>query len=273
MKKIFYVFSAFLVLAPGPILADYGIDEVTTFDQVNNCFFAGPILMHLNFIEDKRKNTPGPVENYGMSYGIILGFRKAFFDVVYSEISVEYTTGRLQYDGYKREKPYPQLSFKETHQFINTDVKLGGIVYSGRYFQIIPYGGFGFRYWSFDMGEDYRYHNFKAIIGAKLNFNPFDDLVLSSYVNFGTTFLGRAKAKVFETNKYLGKVNLHLGNRAIKEIGLELNYRLDREIFLFGLVSYNHFGFGKSDSQLGYSDPDSKTREMRYTIGIRYGFK
>lgn len=277
MKRIICVTSIFMFFLSEIATADFGFHHI--FEQINNGFNLGFTAMNFNYREDVRDvdpNAPGDVKNTGMAYGIAVGVRNVFLERLYTDLSGEYAIGKIRYDGFKH-YTYVPVSNRATNDFVNLDAKLGVILLDHEYFQLIPYGGLGFRYWKLDTGDDYRYYNFKAVVGSKINCTPIDNLVLSPYFNFGTTLGAHAKSKVYDINQaYQGKANLSLGNKAIQELGLEINYRLESEIFLVGTVSYTHFGFGRSSQQtvgsIGVTEPNSKTNEVRFGIGIKYSF-
>jgi len=281
MKKLIYCTSVVIFLLSNTASAD--IDSSDAFDQINNSFSAGFTVMHFNYRENAQEvnsDLPGNIEDYGNAFGLALNFRNVFFQKLYTDLYGEYAVGKLQYDGFlmfpDKNDAYVPSKHKNTNNFANIDMKLGVILLNNTYFQIIPYGGLGFRYWTPD--TFHTYYNFKALVGAKLHCALSDNLILSPYTNIGTTLYSHAKAKVYDkTDNYQGKANHKLGNKIIKEFGLEINYRLDHELFVVGTVSHTHFEYKKSAPQTvgtvkDLTEPNSKTNELRFTFGIRYGF-
>jgi len=283
IKKMIYVAAVFIFLLSKTAVAYIAYyEKPRVADQVNNSFFLGFTLMNLNFREDNiglDHKVPGNVKDVGLAYGITANVRNVFFEKLYTDFSGEYVTGKIKYDGYKMVSPYEPLSFKATNNFANIDAKLGVVLLNYEHFQIIPYGGFGFRYWSRTTSSDCRYYNFKPIAGVRLNISLGDDLVLSPYADLGMTLWGHAKSKAYDAaENFIGDVNHKLGNKAIREAGLEINYRLENEIFLTAAASYTGFMYGKSSPQhVGsyakpFTEPNSKTNEYRFTLGVRYSF-
>lgn len=283
MKKLIYSISITMLLLSTNI-ASAEVDIGDTLALINSSFSASFTTMRFNYleaVEDTREinpDIPGDIKDSGWAFGATIAFRNVFFEKMYTELSGEYTFGKLKYEGFTKDASFTPLSQKVSSDFFNIDAKLGFILVDTQYFQIIPYGGLGFRYWQRHTMNDYTYYNFKPIVGAKINCAFFDDLVLSPYANIGTTYWAHAKSKEYDDDKnYIGKANLKLGKKLIREFGLEINYRLDHELFLTGTVSHTHFGFGKSDPQdvgtrKGITEPNSTTNELRFSIGMRYGF-
>ena len=64
-----------------------------------------------------------------------------------------------------------------------------------------------------------------------------------------------------------------LGNEPIYTAGLELNYNIFDEFFFNSFVNYTQFKYGRSIiDKNSFYEPDSKTREIRAGVGIRYSW-
>lgn len=274
MRRLFYNISIVIFLLSKTVFAEF--DSYDVFDLVNNSFYTGFTLMHFNYKENAREINPVypvDVSHKGISYGVGINIRNVFLKRLYADLMGEFTTGKITYDGCRLYPPYSLIKRKQTNNFSNADLKLGFILFDSKYFQVIPYGGFGFRYWSIDTASSYEYYNFKAIAGGKINYMLVKDLVLSPYFNFGTTFGGHAKTKAYAANgTFLGNADFVLGNKPIYDFGLEINYRLESELFVTGMINYTAFKYGKSNVQYEFIEPNSRTNEIRLRIGIRYGF-
>lgn len=275
MKNLIYPVSIAALFLSNMAFA--ATDSLEAFEQVNNSFAMGITAIHFNYREDVLNadpQAPGNIEEYGNAFGTGINVRNLCFQKLYTDLYGEYAFGNLQYKGFGLYTNKP-LSQKNPNNFANIDTKLGLVLLDNNYFQLIPYGGFGFRYWTPD--SLHTYYNFKALIGTKINCALSDDLVLSPYVNMGTTLGSHAITKVYnQFSIYQGKAHHKLGNKLISEIGLEINYRLEHELFLTAMISHTHFAYEKSAWQLvgsgSFIEPNSKTNELRVGIGIRFGF-
>jgi len=277
MKKLIYVIGIVALLSSRIASANAVFHDA--MEQVNSSFAAGFNFMRFNYVEDVRDAArdldrippPGDVKNYGNAYGLMIQFRNLFYEWLHTEIAGEYATGKIKYDGY-HQYTYEVRKYKKAQHFFNVDTKLGVLVFTSKYFQVIPYVGFGYHYWG--ASPNYNYSHYKPIVGGKLNFSFYDTLVLSPYVNVGKTLAARAKAKLYNRDgNFVNDVKYKLGGKNIQEFGLELNYRLDNEIFFTAMVSHTHFEYGKSGIVQSSIEPSSETNELRIGIGIRIGFR
>jgi hypothetical protein len=184
----------------------------------------------------------------------------------YTEFYLDFFKGSLKYDGVYSAYPYNPYVGKLSHFFLNARVKVGPVftITDSDSLQAIPYVGMGYHYWNRqdNTKDPEKYHHSKAIVGMKLNCLLTDLFVLSPYVEGGKIFYARAKRG---TNLY------RLGKNPIYEAGLELNYKIAIDLFLNGFVSYSQFKYGRSaDASDGSWEPDSKTREIKVGIGVRW---
>lgn len=263
MRKTIYIASTIMLLISSSVLArkwDYHV-----FDEINNSFGVGINVLHANYREDANgavASVPGTVEDYGNVYGVYLDVKNIFYNFIYTNLSGDYATGKLQYDGYNKVTLEP-LKNKKSSDFINIDGKLGLVLLDTGYFQVVPYLGGGFYYWK--LGNNFvSYYNYKGLVGARVNFALFDDMVISPYFNFGKTFMPRVKDGATGTK-------LNLGKKPITEVGVELNYRWADEFFLTGFVSHSSFSYGTAETD-HLIEPNSTTNNLRFGLGMRIIF-
>ncbi|MDR1057622.1 MAG: hypothetical protein LBL17_03590 [Coxiellaceae bacterium] len=277
MEKLCGWISIAILLLSSIVLAES--DSYHILKLVNNSFYGGFALRHLNYQEDNLAidpTLPKNISHQGLAYGLAINIREIFFERLYADLFGEFDTGQIKYDGFGLYSPHNPIKQKNTNNFIDGDLKLGVVLLNHRCFQIIPYGWIGFHYWGISLSHSYDYYNFKSMIGTKINYVLFDSLVLSPYASIGKILGGHAKSKVYDRgNNFLGGVNFALGSKPIYEFGLEINYRLENEIFITSMVSYTKFSYGKSNWQTvgseRFIEPDSKTNEVKFGIGVRYG--
>ena len=244
----------------------------TMLDQINNSYAFGFAIFNLDYKEiflptdDSRlKSTEA-----GNILGSTINIKKVFFDRVYTDFFVDYYRGVLTYDGVSRDYPYYPIVGDTHHEFLGLEGKVGYILspFEENSFQFIPYTGVGYRYWdrSYNSANNKeQYHNYKAIIGVKLNWLCSEQLLLSAYAEGGRTFGSQMKI-------YHNGYKFDLGNKDIYGAGLEMNYKILEGLFIEGFVKYNQFGYGRSETKNGICEPESKTREIKYGIGLRYSW-
>jgi opacity protein-like surface antigen len=248
-------------------------------EQINNSAAFG--VMGLNL--DYKENDPNDPTFKSTEAGTVVGFyfnpRVSFNEKIYTDLYLDYYTGKLKYDGSEYIDVETQkktittsvpFTGKLQHKFFDADFKTGYIFTftENHVFQAIPYVGAGYRYWDrFNNAPKSRekYQHYKAIVGLKLNWSLTDDFILSPYVEGGMIFNARMK-KIIDGNKY------KLGNKPIYTGGLELNYKIFDEFFLNSFVSYTQFKYGRSSNPNPPFEPDSKTNELKAGLGIRYSW-
>jgi hypothetical protein len=271
-------------------------------DEVNNSASLNAGITYFKYAEpsiDTKMILTEPVwmKEYGVLPNIAINIRNVFYDRIYNEFYFNYSFGLLQYDGfyqfpepfiehaddtgnkYTVYKPIP-VSQQKNSRLFNADCRLGVILLNTEYFQLIPYGNVGGRYWNIGDGGNRRiYYNFKASAGIKASLSFFNNLVLSSFYSIGTTMYPRVKFNQYtQEGAPDGSFSLSLGKKPVYEYGLEITYRLDHEIFLNLSTSYTKFKYGKSNECLSLSkqyimhEPDSKTNELKITLGILFSF-
>jgi hypothetical protein len=244
-----------------------GLEAENILKQINNSMASGLVALNIDykeFVDDPNfKSTEA-----GTMAGLFLNARIAPWEKLYADLYLDFLAGTLKYDGAYATPPYAPLVKDFAHIFFNTILKVGPLFNLGdRYsLQAIPYVGIGYRYWHRQSNNFYseKYHHGKALVGIKLNCLLTDDFVLSPYVEVGKMF--GAHMEYVATG-----VDHKLGNKPIYGAGLELNYKMADDLFLNGFVNYTQFKYGKSALATdGSYEPDSKTREIKLGIGVRY---
>lgn len=281
-KNIIVLISCFMF---NQVLAD--LLENGALDQINNSAVVGISGLNLDYKEiffdsDKRSNGVLPKSTEaGTILGVYFNPRAAFLNnTIYTDLYLDYYDGKLKYDGSRDENVYQNgiliatnsvpVEGKFCHKFFNANFKSGYIFtfFENHSFQAIPYVGVGYRYWkrTSDALNYESYHHYKAIAGIKFNWLLTDNFVVSPYAEGGRIFSAKMKIPYYDRSYTLGK-------KPIYETGIELNYRIFDEFFLNGIASYTQFKYGKSDSSSnGSYEPDSKTNELKFGLGIRYSW-
>jgi hypothetical protein len=279
MKKIYSLVLLFCFLssqAQALLLLENG-----ALDQINNSVALDFVGLNLNYKEsflstDVRDNgvMPKSTES-GTVFGCVLDTRTTFFkDLIYTNLYLDYYRGLLTYDGRYQDPPYAAVATKFHHTFFNAGLKTGYVFTftENHVLQAIPYVGVGYHYWG-RQNDNYpeKYHHYKATVGVRINWLLNDNFILSPYVEGGRIFSACMKYPHYNLSWSLGK-------KPIYEGGIELNYRLFDEFFLNGFASYTQFKYGRSGYKTSsvdnrnYFEPDSKTREIKFGLGIRYSW-
>ena len=286
MRKLKSIIVLVVCLSFGSAFA--GLLENGALDQMNNSIAFGGVGFNLDYKETflPTDNTsingvaPKSTES-GTILGLFLSARKAFVERIYTDLYLDYLNDKIKYDGIlvnSNNTIFTPFSGNFWHKFFNADLKSGYIFTftDSNSFQVIPYIGVGYRYWdrlSNTISRE-KYQHYKAIVGLKLNWWMTDSFILSPYVEGGKIFSAR-----MEYCK--GSTSYKLGNKPIYTAGLEFNYKIFDEFFLNGFASYTQFKYGRSEKNIQKTadesiltsfEPDSKTRELKFGLGIRYSW-
>ncbi|EKE01289.1 MAG: hypothetical protein ACD_21C00171G0002 [uncultured bacterium] len=278
MKKIKNIGIILSFFVFGQALA--GLEVENALWQINNSVAFGLVGFNLDYKEsflssDARAGVMPKSTESGTILGLFFDVRKAFAETIYTDFYLDYYDGKLKYDGSER-NTYAPLTANLWHRFFNADAKAGYIFTftEDSVLQLIPYAGVGYRYWyrqynNVGEGGKEKYKNYKVVGGIKLNWLLTDEFIISPYFEGGKTFGANMKYCGSGTgNGY----NYTLGNKPIYEAGLEANWRMFDEFFLNGFANYTQFKYGRSAPQAGSFEPDSKTREIKFGLGVRYSW-
>jgi len=280
MKKLKSIIVLIACLTFSPAFAR--LLENGAFDQINNSIAVGVTGLNLKYWEyffpSMEDDPRSKSTEAGTIVGAFLNVRKAIMEKIYTDLSLDYYSGKLKYDGSDR-KTFAPLKGKFLHKFFDADFKSGYIFTftEGNSLQVIPYIGAGYRYWDRlnNTASREKYQHYKAVVGLKLNWLLTDDFILSPYVEGGKIFNARMKfCGNDKDDASLHGSNYKLGNKPIYTAGLELNYKIFDEFFLNGFASYTQFKYGRSAPQPinGSVEPDSKTNEIKFGFGVRYSW-
>ncbi len=251
--------------------------ENGALDQINNSVALDISGLNLKYREIFFPSMGDNIRAKSTEAGTIIGFsfdaRKAFLENIYTDLALDYYSGKLKYDGVYV-ITYQPLVNKFQHKIFNAAFKSGYIFTftESNSFQVVPYVGVGYHYWhrQSDNYYDGKYQHIKAIAGLKLNWLLTDAFVLSPYAEGGKVFNTSATSYGDETIRY------KLGKKPIYEAGLEANYKLFDEFFLNGFASYTQFKYGRSENKYTPPkrsfEPDSKTNEIKFGLGVRYSW-
>jgi hypothetical protein len=259
------------------VFAQQDVDNA--LDKINNSFAITITGLNLGYKEinltsQSTNGTQPKSTESGTIPGFTFDMKYVFTKIIYTDFYFDYYRGKLKYDGSTQLKesypPYiatynPVISYSE-HIFLTTHIKTGFIFAINESFQTIPYIGVGYRYWNRANHEEYQHGNW--IAGLKLDWLLADNFVLSPYFEMGKLF-----AATMEDHH---NISYELINKPIYAIGLELNYEINNNLFLNTFVNYTHFEYGKSVAKYDsidnkyYYEPDSKTNEVKFGLGLRF---
>jgi hypothetical protein len=202
-------------------------------------------------------------------------------------------------------QPLTQTSSSKIYNF---NWKIGYMLPITNKFVLTPYGELGWHIW--DRGDNTskyaHYSNWLAMVGILAQYAFTPKLVGNVDLGYGTTFDAKAEEDnnasggafycqdtVSSCNPFLigeDTIIFNLGSKAIYNLSAGLDYRFYRNFHIIGNVNYERFEYGQSStvyltptniysngvlvSQFpnSYTEPNSVTNEIIYSIGIGYSF-
>jgi hypothetical protein len=203
---------------------------------------------------------------------------------------------------------YPPLAETSSSKIYNFNLKFGYMFPITNKFVITPYGDLGWHIW--DRGDNTsqyaHYSNWLAMVGILAQYAITPKLVGDVDFSYGTTFDAKAQENhnasggayycqntVSSCNPFLigeDTINFNLGSKAIYNLSAGLDYRFNNNFHIFGNVNYERFEYGQSSTVYltptniynngvlvnklpnNYTEPNSVTNEIIYSIGIGYSF-
>lgn len=139
-----------------------------------------------------------------------------------------------------------------------------------RDFMVTPFFGIGSHDWDrkVNNGEDYTNGYYGA--GLLLQWSPFSRLVVSGDGLIGKTF--DANVFVHAIPGFVPDTSLDLGDSRLYKLGLSADYAFTRSIHGNVGVEWTNFRYGQSPVVNGILEPDSKTDNVTFKVGLGYAW-
>ena len=255
--------------------------------DLNNQVSANIVIERLDYKE--RADNRVLDEVYGWAPGVELIFRKQFYHFMVAP-SLMFVKDKFGYKGGLNNGPADVVLTDDTdNTFFTGRVKLAYIFEFHSDYVIMPYVSVGYRHWWRNVPpigdivegnerigvnlftEEYE-HKF-AMAGLEVQHSFNDKLAYRAYAAIGSTFDAHIQGIIIHPLN-VGKtyeLNLNLGSARIYELGLEAQYQLSERTAVTAGIEYTEFEYRKSKvNMLGILEPDSKTRELMFKLGIAF---
>lgn len=195
---------------------------------------------------------------------------------VYLSARVNYWKGSTDYNGYLQSMTDAGASlipFQNTTDNATLDVGLK----AGRTFHLndlvkgaalTPYAAYGYRSWERDLTgpygyvETYNHHTVGA--GVLAQYAATDKLVLSADLTVAKMLSAKMKTSDYG--------DFELQRRSQTTVALGVDYAVTPKVHLSAGMSLSKFKYGESAVNNGMLEPDSKTTERSYLVGVGYSF-
>jgi hypothetical protein len=137
-------------------------------------------------------------------------------------------------------------------------------------FMIIPFFGIGYHEWDRKVNTGENYSNGYYGAGLLLQYSPFQRFVLSADALVGRTF--DANVVVNAIPGLNPSLSLGLGDSALYKLGFSGDYAITPIIHVNAGVEWTGFDYGMSPVVDGLLEPESRTHDVTFKIGVGFAF-
>lgn len=233
------------------------------------------------YYDYKEVNEPPPFKSTesGWLPGIYLGYEYKKPSDVYTRLYSHIAVGDLTYDGSVLETGAP-FSHDSNHFFFKFEGDIGYTVPISDKLKVIPYTGYGYRYWRRGETENIRgVWSYKEIytwnyipVGVKLDYAVDNRWSIGGNAAVHFMFGGRMTAYLSEISTSYSDYEFDLGNKPGYYIEAPVRYRFDNSWSLNFTPWYQYSEIGKSNYIGTFHEPDSETHQYGFNFGVSYLF-
>lgn len=212
-------------------------------------------------------------------------YKRPFF---YTRVYTDFAGGDLTFDG-SNQGGTPVRFTDSSQRFFKFEWNIGYVQKIGSNFQLIPYMGYGYRYWlrgkakvtstfrSFE--EEYSWSYLP--IGLKVDYTINDRWSLGATTAVNFMFNGKMKARLSQVIAGSNDPEFDLGNKAGFSVELPVTFRFTKNWAIVGTPWYEYSQIGQSNtlnvtqnnSIVGFAfEPASRTHQYGFRLGASYTF-
>jgi hypothetical protein len=210
--------------------------------------------------------------------GIYLSYDYKKPSNIYIKLYGNYADGNLTYEG-ETFSGRP-LSFDHSMSFFKFEGDIGYTNAINEKLLLIPYTGYGYRYWR--RGETETISGAQFIkeqytwsyipVGVRVDYKMDEKWTIGANAAVHFMFGGIMTAYFSEVNSALPDVDFDLGNKPAYYFEMPVSYKYDQNWSFMGTFWYEYSEIGKSDIVYGLYEPDSKTNQYGFSLGVAYSF-
>jgi hypothetical protein len=206
----------------------------------------------------------------------------------YARIYGDYASADITFDG--TTMGGTPISFSDSHQkFFKFEADFGYAVGVADNFLLIPYIGYGYRYWERGQArktatyttfeEDYSWSYIP--IGLKADYDINERWNIGGTIAINIMFNGKMKAYPSKVIAGVNDPEFDLGNKIGFYVDLPITYKLTSNWSIVGTPWYEYSEIGQSNNVnityggtvVGYAyEPGSKTNQYGFNLGASYSF-
>lgn len=276
IKKQIIAIIILMFLIIGDVWADCDND---LFNKINNSislFFASSNPAYEEYIDEVTLDSEKTIGNNYLSGAAIEGRKK--FGKVVASIYGDFFTGNLRYSGATWDGE--PLTFDASHNTYDVNLGLEIPYFPNRNFVItLPVAKVGYHRWDRATDANTRpgdyeevYSNWFLAGGVGMGYNILDRVYLSGNVLLGLTLDAQMVADPMPP-MIITSQTFDLDSKPYYEGNLQADISLTQRLFASLFLKYTQFEYGKSHGNDYYIyEPDSRTKDLKFGIGIKYSF-
>jgi hypothetical protein len=210
--------------------------------------------------------------------GIYLSYDYKEPSNIYIKLYGNYADGNLTYDGATFSGT--PMSFDHSMSFFKFEGDIGYTNAINEKLLLIPYTGYGYRYWrrgetenisgALFIKEQYTWSYIP--VGVRVDYKMDDKWTIGANAAVHFMFGGKMTAYFSEVNSALPDVDFDLGDKPAYYFEIPVSYKYDQNWSFVGTFWYEYSEIGKSDTVYGLYEPDSKTNQYGFSLGVAYSF-
>ncbi len=190
---------------------------------------------------------------------------------LYGQVNLTYDSGSIAYKGAVLYRPYDDTDRSTMYRVVG---RLGKGFFLSPNAMVTPYLALGYQHWNRDLVGPYGYvEDYSAFlfgIGAKGQYALTNRLVLGAHAEFLAVVNGHMTPKIRGLGNILG--TSQFGMSGEEDVGLNVDYRIDGPVHLFGGLNYIHYNYTGGLFNFGAFEPFSATNLFRVEAGVAYSF-
>jgi hypothetical protein len=260
----------------------------TTGAENTSSFELGVTYRHFDYKEDI--NPPQKSTESGWLPGVYFNYAFQKKSVFYTKVHLDYAAADIDFDGTTNSGRPITFSDQKTKLF-KFEWDVGYPIPLGNDFTLIPYLGYGFRYWSrgdsrfipqvnaYSIKEEYYSHYIP--VGIQADYNVTDRLSIGATAAAHFMFTGKAKSYASEVLAGVADLDFTLGNKVGFYAEIPVTFRFTKNWAVVLTPWYEYSAFGQSDTVnityggtvVGYAyEPASKTNQYGVNLGANLSF-
>jgi hypothetical protein len=255
-------------------------DEVEAMTENKAILHSSVEFGFMYYYYDYKETLPPPLKSTesGWLPGIYLSYDYKKASDIYFKLYGTIAGGNLTYDGTTFSGT--PASFNHSQFLFKFEGDIGYTAPINEKLLLIPYTGYGYRYWRRGETETIAGVTFiKEVytwsyvpVGIKVDYAIDDKWNIGGNAAVHFMFGGRMTAYFSETDSALPDLEFDLGNVPAYYFEIPVSYKFDKNWTITGTLWYEYSEIGKSNVVSGLYEPDSTTNQYGINVGVSYLF-